>query len=86
VGQKLANPWGLVDMAGNIWEWCHDWYGPYPGGSVTNPQGVPTGSSRVVPGGSWFILPTYCRSAQRFSRDPTTAESYYGFRVVLAPN
>lgn len=54
VGAKEPNNFGLYDMHGNVWEWCLDWYGSYQSGSVTNPTGVQTSSSRVVCGGSWY--------------------------------
>ncbi len=84
VGSKLANPWGLHDMHGNVWEWCEDLYSDYP------PQGdqsasILSGPSRVIRGGSWSYNSNYCRSAFRSSRGPGDAYVYVGFRVVLAP-
>jgi formylglycine-generating enzyme required for sulfatase activity len=89
-GQKPANAWGLYDMHGNLWEWCNDWYGAYPGGLVTDPQGPPgpdpQSSGRVLRGGSWADQDVFCRSACRLFDDPDSGfSSSYGFRVVLAP-
>ncbi len=84
VGQKLANAWGLFDIHGNVWEWCQDWFGVYPGGSVIDPQGPASGSSRVIRGGSWNLEGTYCRAAYRNIDDPGRWRYFTGFRVVLA--
>jgi formylglycine-generating enzyme required for sulfatase activity len=87
VGQKLANPWGLYDMHGNVYEWCQDWWSDsLPGGIAIDPQGPATGWFRVLRGGSWDYDASFCRSAYRNdTSDP--AYWYYGlgFRVVLAP-
>jgi formylglycine-generating enzyme required for sulfatase activity len=84
VGQKLANPWGLYDMHGNVAGWCQDWYGPYPGGIAVDPQGPSTGSYRVIRGGSWDICAICGRSATRHFCNPANGSSGIGFGVVLA--
>jgi formylglycine-generating enzyme len=85
VGQKFPNPWGLYDMQGNVDEWCLDWYGGYPTGTVTDPQGPATGLYRIARGGHWIRYGNYCRSAQRAYYAPATPKDLVGFRIVLAP-
>ncbi|MCL2765868.1 MAG: formylglycine-generating enzyme family protein, partial [Treponema sp.] len=82
VGRFAANAWGLYDMHGNVLEWCWDLYGAYPSGSVSDPTGEVSGSSRVIRGGSWLDGGQYLRSAQRGYGDPWYGDSAYGFRLV----
>ncbi len=84
VGQKLPNPWGLYDMQGNVWEWCYDWAGLYPGGSVVDPVGGPPGANRILRGAGWFGIAPVCRSAKRQTGTPDDRQYGLGFRVVLA--
>jgi formylglycine-generating enzyme required for sulfatase activity len=78
VGGKKPNPWGLYDMHGNVSEWCQDWHGSYPSGSVTDPTGAASGSSRVLRGGSFLNLSSGVRSANRYNNQPDTRHNTYG--------
>jgi len=85
VGGYAPNGWGLFDMHGNVYEWCLDWFGTLPGGSVTDPQGPVSGSARVVRGGCYYSFGKVCRSGRRASGNPGYRGNDIGFRVVLAP-
>ena len=81
VGQKTPNAWGLYDMHGNVWEWSLDWYAFALSGGP-DPLGADSGSDRVRRGGSWSSSASYCRSAGRRDRAPSSRNSSIGFRLV----
>lgn len=81
-----CSPYGCFDMAGNVWEWCSDWYNESnernPEDPIAGPQ---SGSLRVVRGGSWINVARGCRCACRRSDLPGSRRSSVGFRVVFLP-
>jgi formylglycine-generating enzyme required for sulfatase activity len=81
VGTRKPNPWGLYDVLGNVQEWVHDWYGPYPA-RATDPVGPASGSGRVFRGGCWFDPAADVRFTARRRNAPDVRLAFRGFRVA----
>jgi formylglycine-generating enzyme required for sulfatase activity len=82
-GKTPPNAWGLVDIHGNVEEWCWDWYGPYDPADRTDPVGRAGGDFKVIRGGSYGTPLYYLRSANRLGLPPDTRTLLTGFRVVI---
>lgn len=87
VGSYPANPFGLHDMLGNVWEWCEDVYAKdsYAAHSLNNPVITSGGSGRVIRGGSWDFGPWAIRSASRGGGAPHESGNNLGFRLIRIP-
>ncbi len=81
VGAFPANPWGLHDMHGNVWEWTLDDYCAYGELPTVDPVGA-CGGLKVIRGGSWYFNAESARSALRYTHDPRHIGPSLGFRLV----
>ncbi len=84
-GVDMANGYGLYDMAGNVYEWCNDWYSStfYACTQYDNPHGPSGGTYRVVRGGSWGHDTSDLRCAHRGGSSPANLYLVFGFRLAL---
>jgi len=84
---KGEGPYGVLNMAGNVWDWCSDWYDNdyYKNSPEFNPEGPSSGSHHVIRGGSWFNGPKGLRTFMRAYGAPDEKTSYLGFRLARTP-
>lgn len=82
VGTKLPNLLNIFDMSGNVFEWCWDWYGEYPGFAQVNPKGSANGEKKIIRGGAWISDKQFCKIDSRSSEFPETKGYLIGFRIV----